>query len=182
MEVSELAAVTTWDDIDLGHVTLVVPMLVEEVEFVLFPQNGTSAAVTEKMATTVNDVLALQPSDLQRVKYLLWEEANFTFTVADYGVEPDEGESSLDAHLREFEISDAEDAFTKSRVKEIQIFDGFASRFAQVKIVTGTDTRIAVIVKDGRIIDYDDDGTNLSWFEDDELHAQRKRARVLATD
>jgi len=135
--------------------------------------------VTEKMAATIADVLALRPEHLGRVKDMLWEAANFAFQVADYGVDPEEGETSLDAHLREFGITNAEEAFAKSCIKAIHVTDGFSSRFAEVKVATGAENLISIIVKDGRIIDWDEDGTYLGWFDEDEQAAAKKRARVI---
>jgi hypothetical protein len=47
------------------------------------------------MTATVNDLLQLKHDQLDRVKGLLWEECLFAFHVADYVVEPMEGETRL---------------------------------------------------------------------------------------
>jgi hypothetical protein len=74
--------------------------------------------VTDKMTAIFNDLLQIKEEQLGRVKDLLWEECLFAFHVADYGVEPMEGEGHVEAHLREFEISNAENAFAKSASKK----------------------------------------------------------------
>lgn len=179
MQVSEIADQVEWDDIDLGNVTLPVGLFGEALPFVLFPAPGASPEVTEKMAATIDDVLKLAPADLAKVKAMLWDEANFAFQMADYGVEAEDGETPLQAHLREFGIGNAEEAFAKSTVREIHVFDEFEGRFAEVKIDTGAENRIGIIIRNGRIIDWDDDGTHLGWFDEDEQTAAKKRAKVL---
>lgn len=180
MDVVEIADLTEWDANDLGNLNLAVPLFAESLPFVLFPAPGARPVVTEKMAATINDVLALPPNELQRVKEMLWDEANFAFQVADYGVEPEGDETPLEAHLREFAITTPDDAYEKSTVREVHIFDEFAGRFAEIKVYTGAENSISVIVKNGRIIDWDNDGTYLGWFDEDEQSAAKKRRDVLA--
>ncbi|QWP74988.1 hypothetical protein J5226_15180 [Lysobacter sp. K5869] len=170
-----------WTDYDgLGRLTLPMPMLGERHEFVLFPADGAPSQATERMGRTIADVLALGAADLAAIETLLWEECLFSFQVADYGVDALPGESSLDAHLREFGVSGPADALAKARLREIQVDDGFAARFARLQYLTVADNLVSVIVKDGRVIDYDDDGTYLRWFEQDERYAHRRRQKVLA--
>ena len=58
------------------------------------------------MLAAVNDILALEKSAIETIKKMLWEECVFAFTVSDYGFEPNEGETDLEANLKGFEISD----------------------------------------------------------------------------
>jgi hypothetical protein len=177
MQLQRLAELTRWDG--LGHLDLVVPMFGESVEFVLFPASGAADVATEGMAHTIADVLALKKSDLATIEALLWEECLFSFQVADYGVDARPGESSLDAHLREFAVAGSADALGKARLLEIHIDGGYAARFARLQYQTVTENLVSVIVKDGRIVDYDDDGTYLGWFEKDDRHAHRRRLDVV---
>ncbi|WP_420138366.1 hypothetical protein [Sphingomonas sp.] len=179
MLAGDIEDMVQWDANDLGEVTLHVPLFAEALPFVLFPADGAQPDVTEKMAATIGDILALSPEHLRQVKDMLWDEANFAFQVADYGVEPEEGETSLEAHLREFGITNPEEAYAKSRIKAIHVADGFSGRFAEVKVATGAENLISVIVRNGRIIDWDNDGTYLGWFDEDEQAAAKKRARVI---
>ncbi|UZW62945.1 hypothetical protein [Lysobacter enzymogenes] len=180
MQLQELAALAEWDDGDgLGRFERFVPMLGERVGFVLFPARGAAMAATEAMAHTVREVLALGPADLAAIQALLWEECDFSFRVADYGVDARPGESPLDAHLREFAVTGPADALARARLGEIHIDDGHSARFARLQYHTVAENLISVIVKDGRIVDYDDDGTHLPWFERDERYAHRRRRKVL---
>jgi len=179
MNKSEITDQIEWDANDLGNLSLFVPLFGMEVPFVLFTQYGTTPELTDKMMATINDVLALEPGNLSRVKELLWEECNFSFQVADYGVEMEPGETSLQAHFREFGISNPDNAYEKSSIKEIHISDEFEERYAQIKVDTGANNYISIIVKNGRIIDFDDDGTHLGWFDRDEQHAHKKRQKVI---
>jgi hypothetical protein len=179
MRAGHIEDTIVWDSNGLGEFTPHVPLFADNIPVVLFPAAGAEPVLTEKMAATITDVLNLGPEHLPGVKDMLWDEANFSFQVADYGVEPEDGETSLEAHLREFGITDPEAAYAKSRINAIHINDEFAARFAEVKIATGAETLISIIIKDGRIIDWDDDGTYLRWFEEDEQAAEKKRAKVL---
>jgi hypothetical protein len=177
MTKAELTSKTVWDENGLGNLSLFIPLFDKSINIVLFPNQGSE--VTDKMTDIVNDLLQLQQDQLDRVKDLLWEECRFAFHVADYGVEPMEGESHVEAHLREFEISNAEDAFSKSSIKEIHVSDEFKNRYAEIKVDTCSDNYISLIVKNGRIIDFGDDGVYLGWFEEDELYLHKKRRQVL---
>lgn len=177
---SKIAASTVWDDTGLGRLSLFVPLFGRELRFVLFPEDRAPAEVTENMAATIRDVLALPPAAIDRVRELLWEECNFAFEVTWYGVVVLPGETALQAHLREFEVPDAEAALRQSKLQEIQIFEGFAARYAKIKVRTTSESLIGLIVRNGRIIDFDDDGTHLGAFEEDEQHAHKKRQMVLA--
>lgn len=179
MTKSELVGRVRWDDLNLGHLTLFVPLLSRELPFVLFGGEENGSEVTDKMTATIHDVLALPPEDLAKVKELLWEECHFAFQVTDYGVEREEGESSLAAHLREFGISGPDAAFDQSEFREIHIRGGFAGRYAAIKVTTGSESSVSIIVKNGRIVDFDDDGTHLGWFDADEQRAQHKRKKLL---
>ena len=179
MTPGEVAGQTRWDDTGLGHLALFVPLFGERLAFVLFPAPDAEAEVTGTMAATVGDVLQLGGADVQHLKDFLWEEANFAFQVADYGVEAQPGETGLQAHLRDFGILNADDALAKSRVREVHVTDGFSSCYAELKVNTGSDNYVSIVVKDGRIVDFDDDGTHLGWFDEDERHAHKKRQDVL---
>lgn len=179
MNKAEIAAQCQWDYYDMGHLRLHVPLFGVELPFTLFPVDGAGPELTDKMAATIADVLALDPAQLDRVKAMMWEEANFAFQVADYGVESRPGETSLEAHLREFGIAGPEDAFARSVLEEVQIHDQFDSRFAELKLVTGAHNLVAVVVKDGRIIDWGDDGLYLGEFEEDEQILSKRRKAVL---
>jgi len=180
MTKTELERLTEWGDNDLGTLRLQVPVLSAEATFVLFPVQHARPEVTDKMADTVNDVLRLKPDALDVIKAMLWEECRFAFHVADYGVEIEPGETSLQAHMREFGVSSDEDALRKARLHEIHITEDFPSRYAQIKYDTVANNLISVIIKNGRIIDWDDDGTHLGWFEKNEQHARDKRKKILA--
>lgn len=179
MDMAEIASRTEWES-GMGNLTLHVDLFGMDLPFVLFSDWGSEPVVNEKMAATVDDVLRLAPAELQRVKDMLWDEANFAFQVADYGVEVLDEETQLEAHLREFGISGPDDAYAKSTVRGVHVREGFEARFAELKINTGAENLIGIIVKDGRIIDWDDDGTHLGWFDEDEQTAAKKRAKVLA--
>jgi hypothetical protein len=180
MTKAELAAITAWDDNGLGNLSLFIPLFNEPLKVVLFPADRAPAEVTDKMTAIINELLQIKQDQLGRVKDLLWEECLFAFHVADYGVEPMEGESHVDAHLREFEIGNAEDAFAKSNIKEIHVSDEFTNRYAEIKTETGSDNYISLIVKNGRIIDFGDDGVFLGWFEEDDLYLHKKRQQLMA--
>lgn len=57
--------------------------------------------------------------------------------------------------------------------------DELVGRYAEIKTETANDNYISIIVKDGNIIDYDDDGTYLGSFEKDEQYAHHLRLKVL---
>jgi len=179
VELQRLTGLARWDDNGLGQFEWFVPMLGERCEFMLFPADGAPPQATERMARTVADVLALGAADLAAIEALLWEECCFSFQVADYGVDALPGESPLDAHLREFGVAGRADALAKARLCEIHVDDGFAARFARLQYQTVAENLVSVIVKDGRVVDYDDDGTYLRWFEQDERYAHKRRQKVL---
>ena len=48
-----------------------------------------------------------------------------------------------------------------------------------IKVGTGSENSVGIIVKDGRIVDFADDGMHLGGFDADEQHARHKRKKVL---
>jgi hypothetical protein len=178
MTKNEILNNTTWDDYQMGACSLYVPIFDKEIPFIFFQDHQPEPSITDKMLDCIHDILALEISQIETIKEMLWEECIFAFTVADYGFEPDEGETHVEAHLKGFEISNKEDVFIKSQVMKVHISqenDNFMGRYAEIKIDSAADNLISIIVKNGKIIDWDDDGTYLGWFENDEQYAQRKR-------
>ena len=180
MTKAELAAQTVWDDYALGNLSLFIPLFNESIKIVLFPDLDQAPEVTDKMTAIVNDLLQLKQEQMDRVKELLWEECEFAFNVADYGVEPLEGESNVEANFRDFGISNADDAFAKSSIQAVHVFDKFKGRYATINIDTCSNNDISLILKNGRIIDFGDDGAFLGWFDEDELYLHKKRQQILA--
>lgn len=179
MTKAELAAITVWDENQLGNLSLFIPLFNDTLKIVLFTDLDQSPEVTDKTTAIINDLLQISPDQLSRVKDLLWDECLFSFHVADYGVEPMEGETHVEAHLREFEISNPEDAYAKSSIKEIHVSDEFENRYAEIKVDAGSNNYISLVVKNGRIIDWGDDGVYLGRFEEDEGYFQKKRQQLM---
>lgn len=182
MNKEEILNKTTWDYYEMGNCPIFVNLFGREISFIFFQDHKLKPSITDKMVEIVNEVLALNKSGLSIIKEMLWEECNFAFTVADYGFVPKENETHLEAHLNGFGILSKEDAYSKSKIKEIHIAqenDELNGRYAEIKVNSASDNLISVIVKNGKIIDFDDDGTYLGWFEKDEQHAQKAREKTL---
>lgn len=182
MTKEEILKNTVWDEYEMGKCPLFVNMFEQEISFVFFQDFKPNPSISDKMTASVNEILSLDKSELYTIKEMLYEECLFAFQVADYGCEPLAGETSLEAHLREFEIVTKEDAFAKSVVQEIHISqenDSFQGRYSEIKIDSASDNLISIIIKNGKIIDFDDDGTYLGSFEKDEQHAKKNRDNVL---
>lgn len=181
MNLEEIETNIKWDEYDVGRINIHLPIFGHAVEFEIFSGELQARKISPKMFCTIQDVLNLNVESIGRIKELLWEECNFAFTVADYGCQPKDGESSKDAHFREFEISDAQDTLTKSQVTSVQIHcdsDELDGRYAEIQIDTVTDNLISIIVKNGKVIDFDDDGTYLGSFDADEQKAHKDRMKV----
>lgn len=179
MTKEEIVSKIVWDSYDVGKIPLFVPVFGMEINFQLFTQNK---SISDKMFTTLQEVCNLPESSVEQIKDLLWEEADFSFTVSDYGCEPLHNETLKQAHFREFGLTDKEVTYHKCTVDCIQISDeteNYSDRFAEIKIDTATDNFISIIVKNGNIIDYDDDGTHLGWFVETENYAHLKRQKLL---
>ena len=173
---------TTWDDYGMGTCPIFIDLFGEVIPFIFLQSCEPKPNISDKMVESVNEILSLTKSDRETIKDMLWEECLFSFQVADYGFEPEEGETHLDAHLREFEISNKEDAYSKSVVQEIQISqenDGLTGRYLEIIIDSASDNLINIIVKNGKIIDFDYNGCNLKTFETDEQHAKKNRQKTL---
>jgi hypothetical protein len=182
MTKEEILDKTTWDNYGMGNCSIFVNLFDKEVPFVFFQDHESSPSITDKMVKSVNDILALNKSELNTIQEMLWDECNFAFTVADYGFEPKGNETHLEAHLNGFGILSKEVAYSKSEIKEVHIAqenDELSGRYAEIKIDSASDNLISVIVKNGKIIDFDDDGTYLGWFDQDEQHAKKAREKTL---
>lgn len=185
MTSNELINLINWNDIGIGTCRLYVKLFEREVLFTFFSSDIKRPKISEKMFETLTDVLKIETNQLDLIKDLLWEECLFAFQVADYGCIPNNGETHLQAHLREFGIENREDAYQKSELvkMEIQIHcdsDNLAARYAEIKINSASDNLISIIVKNGEIIDFDDNGTYLGQFEDESTFARVKRNNVLS--
>jgi hypothetical protein len=182
MTKKEILSKTTWDYYEIGTCPIYLPLFEKEIPIVFFQDHAPEPSITDKMLACVNDLIALERSEIETIKEMLWEECIFSFTVADYGFEPEDGETHLEAHLKGFEISNKEDAYAKSVVKQIQINqqnDKFMGRYAEIKINSASDNLISIIIKNGKIIDFDDDGTYVGFFEKDDQYAKKNRTATL---
>lgn len=171
-----------WDEYDIGYATVHVPLFGQDIMFEFIPSHSPSV-ITPRMWLAAEQVLALPRGDIEKVAALLWEEAHFSFTVADYGVEALAGESHLEAHLRDFGLSGPSDALAKATVRAVQINhknDACEGVYALIQISAATDNYISVIVKDGEIVDYDDDGCWVAGFDANPRAAHDARAKVMS--
>lgn len=171
-----------WNEYGVGYVDVLLPIFGKEIQFELFSEDDKNPTISAKMFATIEDVLNLPIDSIERIKELLWEECNFSFAVSDYGCEVREGETIKDAHFREFEINDLQDSYDKSKVEGVQITyesDELNGRYAVLLIEAVTDELLNVIIKNGKIIDYDHDGTYLGWFETDEQKRHKDRMKTL---
>lgn len=179
MNKQELESKIVWDEYSIGRLPIYLPFLEQEIVFELFTDNK---SISERMVSTIQEVVNLPSSSVEKIKDLLWEEADFSFTVVDYGCEPQESETLKQAHFREFKLNSKEDTYTRASILSVQIEEEneeYADNFAEIKIDTATDNLISIIVKNGKIIDYDDDGTFLGWYLEDERWAHHARQKLL---
>lgn len=182
MTKEELLKNTTWDEYEMGNCPLFVPLFGKKIPFIFFQEHQHKPTITDKMTECVHEILLLNISELELIKELLWEECNLAFTISDYGYEPKVGETHLEAHLRGFGIKNKEDAYSKSDIKEIHIAqenDNLEGCHSEIKIDSASENLISIIVKNGKIIDFDDDGTYVGSFEKDEKYAQKQRTIIL---
>lgn len=180
---TELSKLVVWDDCGMGTCSLFVPLFQKELLFVFFTDLEKVPVVSPKMLAAVQDVLQLTTAALPLLEELLWEECIFAFTVADYGVELLEGEDPVQAHLRAFEITDKATAYQWSTLQEVHIrseMDELQGRYTELKINSSAYNYISIIIKNGAIVDFDDDGTEISSFELQDNYAQQQRAQTLA--
>jgi len=182
MTKDEILKNTTWDEIDIGSCSVFISLFDKEIPFKFIQDHRPTPTITEKMSQILNEVLAIEKTELSRVKEILYEECLFAFQVSDYGCEAKEGETDLEAHLREFEISNSEDAYDKSCIKEIYIDqenDKFIGNYAEISVDTASDNLINIIVKNGKIIDFHDNGGYVGFFEKDDQYAKKLRKKAL---
>ena len=178
----ELTNLVSWNDIGVGTCYLYMKLFEREVLFTFFSSDILCPEISENMFETVMDAISIENDSLSLVKDLLWEECIFAFQVADYGCVPEEGETHLQAHLREFELADKEDAYRGSELMGVrihQVYDDLVGRYAEIDINSASNNLISVIIKNGEIIDFDDNGTYVAQFEDESTFARVKRSQVL---
>lgn len=183
MTKKEILDKTTWDYYEMGTCHIYVPLFEKEIPFVFFQDHKPEPNITDKMIECVNDIISLERLEIETIKEMLMEECVFAFTLTDYGCVPNEGETDLEANFREFEIFNKENAYAKSEVTKIHIrqeSDELKGRYAEIKIDSASDNLLSIIIKNGKIIDFDYDGTHLGWFEKDEHHAKKQRLKVLS--
>ena len=176
MTKEELLNKTNWDDHEMAVCPIFVNLFDRIVPFNILQEYKATPSITDKTTACVNDILLLDKSELETIKDMLWEECQFAFQVSDYGFEPEAGETHLEAHLKGFGISSREDAYSKCNIKGIHIYqdgDKFENRYSVISVDTASDNLIDVIVKNGKIIDFDYNGTSLGFFEEDEQHAKK---------
>ena len=182
MTISEIEQKIIWDDNGIGRFTLWIPALQREVRTELFSENYNHPKVTERMAATVQDVLNLPDTAVEKIRQLLWEDCLFSFATTDYGYIRKPDEPDEEALLNTFGIQSRDDIYSPSMIDCIQIpaDEGeFTSRFALIIIDSVTDHLLCIIIKNGKIIDYDEAGTFLGWFEKDEQYAHHAREKCL---
>lgn len=182
MTKQDLEKIITWDENGIGRCKIFVPFLQKEIEFEVFSGIYENPKISDFMLQTIEDVLALSENSIEIIKNLLWEDCNFSFAITDYGNQPQKGETYKQVNFKEFQIHSKQDAFDKSILKTIQIPEknnDYKTRYAQIMIDSASNNYICIIIKKGKIIDYDDDGTYLGWFETDEKYAHREREKVL---
>ncbi|PPJ44479.1 hypothetical protein C0075_26385, partial [Rhizobium sp. KAs_5_22] len=109
----------------------------------------------------LRETLALGHDDLLKIEALLWEECRFAFETGDYGIDVRPEETRVDAHLRAFELAGPRDALRKAQLLQVYIHDDSVSRFVCLETDTVSGNRICVIIKNGRIVDFDDSATLL---------------------
>ena len=170
-----------WDEYDMGTIDLLVPLFGKEVEFTFYTQDN-PRVISDKVKHAVAQVQALSSDNLAQVKDLLLENAQFCFEVTDYGAPRKDGETHLDATKRLFGIYTAEDAYSKSTLKSIHIdakMDEMTGTYASLVFETFNRELIHIIAKNGRIIDYHDDGGWIGTYEDDDRTSHKMRQDTL---
>lgn len=171
-----------WDEYGIGYIPIYLQFFNQDILFEIFSNYDKKPSISDKMYSTIKDIINLPVGVIGTIKNLLWEECNFSFSVTDYGCEPKDGETVIEAHFREFGLTNSQDAFEKSNIQAVQIHhksDKLNARYVEIKIDTATDNLISIIVKNGEIIDYDDNGTCLDWFEIDNQKAHHNRMKIL---
>lgn len=167
----------TWDDYGMARAQVSVPGLGWQLTCVMFPEGD---QLTPAMLARLAEVCAMPSEQRPVLQALLWDHPRFTFHVADYGVQPREGEDTITAHLRDFEVPTPDAVLAATTPRSLHIFeehDGLSHRLATLTMEAVTGDLIDVVIRDGVFVGVDDNGINLSDYEDNPTYAADMRAR-----
>lgn len=151
----EIIEICNWDDWNFATITVYSPLFGKEVEVRFMPDFDSGRTITDKMAASLNDFLALTEKELETVKQHLWEDCKQAFEEISYGVELLEGETETEANHRDFEIFNPEDAYRKSFFKRISIPEEpkLTNHYAVIDFSPEWESHgCSIIVKNGVII------------------------------
>jgi hypothetical protein len=106
----------------------------------------------------------------------------FLFTVVEFGVEQRPGETSVEAHRRDFEVETPATTLARTVPRGIHVFeedDDLTHRLAAIKVEDPGSEVLMVIVRDGRIYDVVEDGALLSSYDVDPVVPSDQRKALL---
>ena len=165
-----LLARATWKDENQLEFTLPVPVFGGDMKcFVWTREPG---RVSDRTVHTFAQLQVLDAGQLERIKAVVWDNCVLCCETTGYGVDVAEGESEAQANHREFGALDAEGAWARTRLEELQVFeddqDEYAANYARIALDNEWESHgVRVVVRDGVVVGGGEDGLFIGRFEPD---------------
>ncbi|MEM6764053.1 MAG: hypothetical protein AAF655_03980 [Bacteroidota bacterium] len=146
----------------------------QEVQLSLFTSDfnlkNTKHIISEKFVETLNDFLNLSENSKPLIKQLLYKHCVACCENISYGFDPLEGESEMQANLREFGINNEEDAFEKISLNHVVIEENKLRNNRFVRLVFYPEWEnehgCELILRNGELLDhYGEIDTYLGQFD-----------------
>lgn len=150
----------TWSTNYIGEFIVFSDFFKRDVKIVIITDDNLERSLTDAMVLSVNDFVNLNDESKPLMSDLLYKHCLECCEEASYGFEVREGENETQANLREFGVSDKNDAFNKANLESISITDDEIAKRTNRYVKIGfypeweEEHGCVLVLKNGILLDY----------------------------
>jgi len=160
MTKDEILNKCTWTTNEIGEFTAYSDFFKSDVEIFILLDVNLERTLTDRMVLSVNDFLNLSDEYKPLMAELLYKHCVKCCEEASYGFESKDGETLAETNLREFGVSNKDDAFNKANLESININDDEmgerTNRYVEICLSPEWEEEhgCSLVLKNGVLLDY----------------------------
>ncbi len=148
MTKKEIQMNTTWDEFEMGTCRLFVEVLNQYIPVIFFQDHKPKPSISVKMLKSINDILALDENEFDRLKAMLGEEVYLQSKIKEIHI--DQENDNFDGAYSEVIMNSVSNSVISVIVKDSKFICVNDGAYFDTLVVNEKDSEVNILTKESR--------------------------------